>query len=499
MAGYGLSKSKITAWRQCPKRLWLQTHRPELLEVSEQTQQIFQVGNEIGAIAQQLCPDGILIEDNDNLSAALAATKIMMAAHPDSPIFEATFQQDGLLVRADVMLPTLKGYRMTEVKSTASVKPYHVEDCAVQVWVLRQNKVKLASVELAHIDTSFVYQGGGDYHGLLKSVPLDEMIEPLLEQVPEWVTGARSTLSGDEPCIEPGQQCDSPFECEYLSYCTSDMDLSDEPDYPLDVLYRLNSKTKEKLRAEGYQDACDVPAQYLNATQLWIQKASKSGKPSLKAAAAKQAMAALAYPRYYIDFETIALAIPRWVGTRPYSTQVTFQWSCHVEDKPGMLRHEMFLDVSGDDPRRGFAESLVKAVGDRGSVLVYNAQFEKGRITELAQRFPDLAPALLKINERVVDLLPIARATYYHPEMKGSWSIKAVLPTIAPDLGYDQLEVGNGGHAQTAYREIIDPFTPEDRKTELAQALSDYCELDTMAMVRIVWFFEGRKVPKEKK
>jgi hypothetical protein len=498
MAGYGLSKSKITAWRQCPKRLWLQTHCPELLEVSEQTQQIFQVGNEVGEIAQQLCPNGILIENNDNLSAALAATKTMLAAHPDRPIFEATFQQDGMLVRADVMLPTRKGYRMTEVKSTADVKPYHVEDCAVQAWVLRQNKVKLASIELAHVDTSFVYQGDGNYHGLLKFVRLDEEIEAMQKQVPEWIAGARSTLSGDEPCIEPGQQCDSPFECQYKSYCTRDIDLAFEPEYPLDVLYRMSSKTKDELRENGYLDARKVPTHYLNATQLWIQIVSKSGKPSLRAAAAKQAMAKVAYPRYYIDFETITLAIPRWAGTRPYTTQVPFQWSCHIEEKPGLLRHEMFLDVTGNDPRRGFAESLVKVLGNRGSVLVYHAQFEKGRIAEMAERFPDLGSALLKINERVVDLLPIARETYYHPKMQGSWSIKAVLPTIAPDLGYDEMEVGNGKAAQTAYSEIIATCTPEDRKAELTQALSDYCELDTMAMVRLAWFLEGRKVVKGK-
>lgn len=497
MAGHGLSKSRITAWRQCPKRLWLQIYRPKLLEESDQVKRAYQIGNEIGEIAQRLCPDGILIEDQDNLSAAIVATKSALEAHPNRPIFEATFQHDGLLVRADVLLPTLKGYRMTEVKSSTTVKPYHVDDCAVQAWVLKQNNIRLATVELAHVDTSFVYQGDGNYHGLFKSARLDSEVKELLAQVPLWVSGARSTLAGGEPCIEPGAQCDDPFECPFKAHCMKNMDIPEEPEYPLDVLYRMSSKQKDELRALGHHDARHVPAHYLNEKQTMIQRASKTGKSKFDKRAAKQEMAALPYPRYYLDFETVSPIVPRWEGTSPFSPHVPFQWSCHIEYAPGQLRHEMFLDVSGDDPRQGCAESLINALANEGPVLVYSAQFEKGRIAELAQRFPDLAPALLSINDRVVDLLPMARQHYYHPAMKGSWSIKAVLPTIASDLRYDELEVGDGGDAQNAYSEIVDLETTKKRKHQLTEGLREYCALDTLAMVRLAWFFEGNTHSRE--
>ena len=491
MAGHGLSKSRITAWRQCPKRLWLQIHRRELLKESDQVKRLYQIGNEVGEIAQQLCPDGILIEDQKNLSAAIAATKAALDAYPDRPIFEATFQHEGLLVRADVLLPTRNGYRMTEVKSSTEVKPYHVDDCAVQAWVLKQNKVRLATVELAHIDKSFVYQGGGNYHGLFKSARLDSEVKELLVQVPLWVSGARSTLAGDEPCIEPGAQCDDPFKCPFKAHCMENMVVPKEQEYPLGVLSGMRESLKNELRALGHHDARHVPAEYLNDKQAMIQRASKSGKSNFDKRAAKQEMAALPYPRYYLDFETVSPIVPRWEGTSPSSPQVPFQWSCHIENAPGQLHHEMFLDVSGDDPRRGCADSLINALANEGPVLVYSAQFEKGRIAELAQRFPELAPVLLSINERVVDLLPMARQHYYHPAMKGSWSIKAVLPTIAPDLGYDELEVGNGGDAQNAYSEIVHPEITEERKQQLTEGLREYCALDTLAMVRLAWFFEG--------
>lgn len=490
MAGHGLSKSRITAWRQCPKRLWLQIHRRELLEVSDQMERAFQIGHEIGEVAQRLCPDGILIGDDDNLTAAIEATRAAMAVHPDRPIFEATFQYDGLLVRADVLLPTPDGYRMTEVKSSTEVKPYHVEDCAVQAWVLKQNKIRLATVELAHIDTSFVYQGDGNYHGLLKSARLNAEVKKLLGLVPLWMSGARSTLAGDKPCIEPGAQCDAPFKCPFKTYCMRDMDMLEEPEYPLDILSGMRKNLKDELRELGCHDARHVPAHYLSEKQAMIQRVSQTGKAKFDKRAARQEMAALPYPRYYLDFETISFRIPRWVGTSPSSPHVPFQWSCHVEYAPGKLCHEMFLDVSGDDPRRRCAESLIKALAKDGPVLVFSS-FEKGRITELAQRLPDLAPALLSITDRIVDLLPMARRHYYHPAMKGSWSIKTILPTIAPDLGYDKLEVGDGGDAQNAYSEIIDFGTTKKRRQQLTEGLREYCALDTLAMVRLAWFFEG--------
>lgn len=490
MAGYGLSKSRIVAWKQCPKRLWLQIHRHDLLEVSDEAERGFQIGYEVGAVAQGLYLNGILIEDDSDLSAALLSTKAAIETHPGRPIFEATFQHDGLLVRVDVMLPTANGYRMVEVKSSTSVKPYHIDDCAIQTWVLGQNGIALNAVELAHIDTSFIYQGEGNYSGLFQHENLDEVIHPLLELVPEWIHQARDTLSGDEPAIAPGAQCDDPFECPFKTYCNRNIVQPEEPQFSLDILYRMQGAAKEALREKGYVDACLVPAEYLNETQQWIQRVSQSGVADLAPQAAL-ALQDLPYPRYYLDFETINLAVPRWANTSPYRTQVPFQWSCHIENSLGNLQHEMFLDVTGNDPRRACAEQIIAVLGNDGPVFVYFQSFEKGRIAELAQLFPDLSASLLAINERIVDLLPIAQANYYHPEMKGSWSIKAVLPTIAPDLDYTQLAVGNGGDAQEAYREIVHPDTPDARKLELTKGLREYCKLDTLAMVRLAWFLQG--------
>ncbi|MEC5213103.1 hypothetical protein RCH06_001648 [Polaromonas sp. CG_9.5] len=493
MAGHGLSKSRLVAWKQCPKRLWLQIHRRNLIEVSGAVERGFQIGYEVGEVAQRLFPEGLLIGDDDDLSAALVATQAALAAHPEKPLFEATFQHDGVLVRADLLLPTPGGYRLVEVKASASVKPYHLADCAVQAWVLRQNGMALAAIELAHIDTAFVYQGNGNYHGLFHHAPLGVEVSSLMTQVPGWIQAARTTLAGDEPDIAPGAHCDDPFECPFKAHCNRAVVQPARPTYSLDVFTRMRASTKANLRSLGFEDACDVPEVHLHALQRRIQRVSQTGVAELTQEAA-QTLAELPYPRYYLDFETINLAVPRWPSTSPYRTQVPFQWSCHTELASGQLDHAMFLDTSGNDPRRECAQSLVAALGSEGPVFVYSEGFEKGRINELAALFPDLAPALDAINPRIVDLLPLTRTSYCHPALRGSWSLKAVLPTIAPDLDYNGLLVGNGGDAQDAYREILHPETPVARKQALAEGLRDYCTLDTLGLVRLAWFLEGRQV-----
>ena len=491
---HGLSKSRLLLHRQCPKRLWLKVHRPELEEVDDGNQARFATGTYVGEVAQQLYPDGVLI-DGDDLRQATIDTQAILAGE-QRPIFEATFQADGLLIRADLLLPgplpqtgegAIAGYRMVEVKSSTSVKDYYLTDAAIQSWVAEQAKLPLISVEIAHIDNSFVYPGGGDYQGLFNYADISEQISEMKAEVPTWIIAARETLSGDEPCIAPGAQCDKPFACPFFAYCSPSVENKDA--FPPEVL-PYGGTLAATLRAEGYTDLRDVPEERMESwkhQRVW--RVTKSGEAELNPEAGKT-IAALPYPRYYVDFETINPAVPVWAGTRPYM-QVPFQWSCHIETAKGVMTHCAFLADGQSDPRRPFAESLITAVGIDGPVFVYNAPFERSRMQELADYYPDLAPSLQAAIVRIVDLLPLAREHYYHPEMRGSWSIKAVLPTIAPDLAYDNLEVANGGMAQEAFAEIMQPGTLPERRQQLHNALLLYCERDTLAMVRIAHYFEG--------
>ena len=481
-----LSKSKILLHKQCPKRLWLKVHKPELAEVDPAAEARFRDGNQVGEVARRLYPGGDFI-DTLNRKEALTRTAMALEAG-NKPIFEAAFLHNDVLIRADLLVPEKSGYRLVEVKSSTSVKDYHLEDITIQTWVMQQSGLEPSRCMIAHIDNSFVYPGGGQYQGLLKEEPVDLKIRDIIGEVPSWIDAAQKTLEQDEaPDIAPGDQCSEPFACDFSKYCSPP---ETDVEFPVEIL-PYGKKMAEQLRAEGYRDLRDVPEDKLtNPKHIRVHRVTKSGQAELDQEAI-DAVRELPYPRYYLDFETIAFAVPIWAGTSPYK-QIPFQWSCHIESADGSLSHAEFLDISGDDPRRAFAESLLETLGNVGPIIVYNAPFEGSRMKELAEAFPDLAPALLAAVESLFDLLPLARNHYYHPAMKGSWSIKAVLPTIAPELDYSNLAVAHGGMAQDAYLDLIGNELSVVENAKLKDNLLAYCEQDTLAMVKVLENFRGK-------
>jgi hypothetical protein len=257
-----------------------------------------------------------------------------------------------------------------------------------------------------------------------------------------------------------------------------------------------------KLISDGHERLSDVPEGMLTGKDALlyrrIRAAHIQGKAILEPHAGEY-LRGLPYPRYYFDFEAIDLAVPIWADTRPFQ-QVPFQWSCHIEDAPGSFRHAEFLDTSGADPSRACAESLIATLGDNAGspIFVYYKTYEDSRLRELADRFPDLREALYSIRNRLVDLLPLTRGSYYHPGMEGSFSIKKVLPTMS-SLSYDTLDgVQDGEQAQIAYLDAaIEKHTADGRRIALREQLLTYCRQDTWAMVLIGYHLMGETPPED--
>jgi hypothetical protein len=488
-----LSKSKIIAFRQCPKRLWLEIHKPELRDDSA-SEAAFAIGNEVGEIARQVFDpkgSGDFIDINDLGHSEAIARSAMLLERGDGPIFEAGISASGALAYADVMLPDRSDdglrWRMIEVKSSTGVRDYQLDDIAVQSFIAKESGVPLASVSIAHINNSFIYPGGGDYAGLFETVDLTEETLCRHEEVRDWLSCAHEIAShAEEPPVETGGHCGSPFACPYSGYCNRDKTF---PDYPLGSLPRLHANRRSAIEAAGVEDLREAPDELLNAIQQRVKECSASGIPYFDAEGAASELADYGYPAYFLDFETISFAVPRWEGTRPYQ-QLPFQFSLHVVQADGSMEHAGFLDLTGNDPSQPCAAELIRLSGGNGPVFAYNAGFEAGVIRRLAERFPEHAAGFLAITDRIVDLLPIARRHYYHPSQHGSWSLKAVLPAAVPDLSYSDLDgVQDGMMAQQAYMEAL-TANPE-RKEQLRQQLHEYCKLDTMAMVRLWQVFRS--------
>lgn len=487
-----LSKSRIMSALQCRKRLYFEVHHPELREISAATQAAFDTGHRVGDVAQQIYGQGrgILIEYGPGLAKALRDTESLMSAGVDEPIFEATFSHGGVLVRLDVLIPEGPNpqgpaWRIVEVKASTKVKDEHVADCAIQAWVFQGLGYDLGELALAHVDKSYEYPGGEDFTGLLVEEDLTAEIADLQDSVPAWIELAKEAASGEMPEVPVGQHCTTPYLCPFFDQCWPT-----ETTYPVQGLGGSKEKLGQLVTA-GYKDIRDVPVTVLdgNETQPRIHRVTVAGQAERLEGAAIFVQE-LPLPRYYLDFETIMPAVPIWPGTHPYET-FAFQWSCHIEEPDGSLRHEEYLDLSGDPPMRPMAESLIEVLGSAGPILMYT-NYEARVVRSLAERLPELAPELEAILGRLVDLHPVVKTNYYHPNMLGSWSLKAVLPTIAPDIDYSALEeIQEGTAASNAYLEAISPDTSAERREQLRARLLEYCRLDTEAMVRVVRFLEG--------
>jgi hypothetical protein len=479
---YRLSKSKLLSALQCPKRLYLEIHQPDLAQVDGSLQARFDAGHAVGETACSLFPGGHLVEYQDDLAVALRETEVVLAGTDDTILFEPAFQHGGILVRVDILIRRNGRLRFLEVKSSTRVHEHQMKDAAIQAWVMDGAGYAVEQASILHIDSGFIYAGNGNYQGLFVEVDVTAAIEAHKSNVPELMLRSQEVLAGPPPEIAVGKQCTDPFVCPFLAYCDRDA-----PEFPLSI-FSSQWRVRDRLLAQGYRDVREVPLEIIESPKLQrIWRSTTSGQPELGPAVAK-IIHDLGLPRYYLDFETIQFAVPIWAGTSPYE-QLPFQWSCHLQAKDGAITHSEFLDVSGGAPARPFAESLIAAMGTEGAIVVYSG-FEGGILRALAARYPDLSAPLASINGRLCDLLSIARQHYYHPAMKGSWSIKSVLPTVAPELDYANLgEVADGGAAQTAYLEILSPQTSMERRADLIEALRVYCQRDTLAMIRLAQFF----------
>jgi hypothetical protein len=485
----GLSKSRITAYEQCPKRLWLSVHSPELGNFESSSNARLASGNDVGAIACELHPDGVMVAAEPNLATALATTSKLIAEGHPGPIFEATFQYEGVLIRADIIWRDGKGqWNLAEVKSTTVPKEYHTGDLATQVWVMEEAGISLSAAAIRHLDRNFVLEREGDYTGLFQDADMLEVVRPLVAQRPQLAAAARATLAGSEPARETGTHCTAPFTCEFLNHCARLA--PPEPEWPVTIL--PNGAGRPFLDA-GITNLLDLDEGILPERLARIVRATRTGVPDHDVEGARRAIAEWTHPRAWLDFETIAFAVPRWIGTRPYE-QVPFQFSVHIEEADGTTSHKDFLSLDGADPRRSCAEALIRAIPEEATIIAYNAPFEKRVLRDLASLFPDLTAALLDMVERTVDLLPITKTHWYHPDQRGSWSIKAVLPTMTR-LDYSGMVIKDGTAAQEAYLEAIRPGTTDERRSLLAEALKAYCKLDTWAMVTMARALSAQEMP----
>ena len=479
-----LSKSRYISGTQCHLRLWYDTRWRDLATApGEALQAVFETGHEVGEAACGRFPGGHLVaHDHRHVPQALEETHQVIEAGVAPAVFEAAFEHERVLVRADVIerLPG-GGWRLVEVKSTTRLKDVFLPDLAVQLWVLRGAGLDVREAAVLTLDRSYVYDGARlDLDALFTMHPLFDEVVALLDTVGEQVrTMQRMLAEPAAPDIGPGAHCFTPYLCPYHEHCTRDMVA---PEHGIDELPRLAASRRARLEDAGVEEIRDIPEEFpLTRLQRLVRRAVRQGRGVVHGDIGR-ALAGIASPVRHLDFETFAPAIPRFAGTRPYD-QIPFLFSVHTERDGGPPEHADYLHEGEGDPRPAVADRLIAAAGREGTICTYSG-YERRMLRDLATALPDRALALRAIQRRLFDLHPVVLNGYYHPDFRGSFSIKNVLPVLVPGMGYGDLEVAEGQIAAVRYARAL-ASDSRDERLRIFGDLRAYCARDTLAMVEL--------------
>ncbi len=477
-----LSKSRFLSGLQCHLRLWHECFERQLATPPDlATQALFDTGHEVGRLAQQRYPGGALVKwSHLHAKEAVAETKRLVGDWDVPAIYEGAFEHGGVLIRADILKREDEGFSLIEVKASTRVKEVHLADVAVQLWVLRGAGLDVRRAGVLLLNNGYIYDGEFlDVDQLFQLHDLTEEVEAMLEQVEGQVQVFHELLSGRRPQIAPGPHCFKPYECPFYAHCTRDVVVAK---YPVGQLPRLNQKRLAELEAAGISDVREVPEDFpLSPMQAMARQCVLLGEDRIHGDLAA-ALSTVAYPVHHLDFETVGPAIPRYAGTHPYDW-VAFQFSLHTQYEDGTVSHAEYLHTDESDPREPLAKALLEALGEKGSICVYT-DYERKVIRRLADGLPELAPKLESLLDRIWDLYPVVKNNYYHPEFRGSFSIKKVLPAVVPEMSYEDLEISEGGMASISYEQALRSDDWVEREN-IFRALREYCAQDTLAMVEL--------------
>jgi hypothetical protein len=469
-----LSKSRFVAGWQCHKLLWLKVHEPLApeLQVDVVLQDRFDQGQEVGRIARERFPGGVLIDLEHNDPARVPATMQALAAGAPA-VFEATFIEGRVFAAIDVLERTAEGFTLIEVKSSTKVKDEHIPDVAIQTWVARRAGIDVRRVELMHLNTNFRHPDRGD---LFERTDVTAEVEALLPRVPGMVEEQLAMLEGPQPEVPVGTQCWMIERgCPFFERC-----------FPTDqhhvwTLYRAYTTQKWALVQQGIRRVLDLPANYRLSEIQRRQRRSLETDQMIVEPGLRTALEAFDGRLGFLDFETIGRAVPVWGDVGPWR-QVVVQFSYHEQQADGSYSHAAYLAEGPGDPREELAIQLLEATRPADRIVMYSS-FERTRIRELGEWLPHLAPELKALEDKLVDLLPVIQQNVYHPRFAGSFSIKEVLNPLVPDLTYNDLAIVDGQVASVEIARLLFVAHLVKDRDQLRQDLLAYCERDTWAMV----------------
>ena len=481
-----LSKSTFIRGLQCEKSLYLYKHHYRLKDPTPSSlQAVFDQGTNIGILAQQLFPDGADASPENHFKMVESVGKTLdFIKKGENIIYEATFLYNDILAALDILVKDEEGWKAYEVKSSTKVSDTYIKDAAIQYYTITNSGIDLKDISIVHINNQYTKDGELDIHELFTIESVYDQVLEFIPRIPNEVSRLKSVIENPEvPQKDIGPHCSDPYDCDFIGTCWKHI-----PEYSVFNISRLNKDRKFELYNQGVitLDQVDLDQTDLSPNQVLQVQSEINGTTHIEKNELRNFIKGLSYPLYFLDFETIGPAVPAYDGSRPYQ-QLVFQYSLHVQENPtSSIEHREYLAEPTEDPRIGFIEQLIQDCGTSGDILVYNIGFERGKLNDLKELFPGYSNELGGIIDRLKDLMiPFQQRWYYTPQMRGSYSIKAVLPALVPGLSYNDLEIKEGGSASNTFLSMVNG-TFEGDLQETRKQLLEYCKMDTFAMVKIL-------------
>lgn len=481
-----LSKSTYIRGTQCKKSLYLNKYHKELRDpIDDSTQAVFDSGHQVGELAQGLFPGGEDTRFYDDLDVPRAVFQTQQLINSGvNVIYEGAFMYEDCLSVIDILVNNGRGWNAYEVKSSTKVKKAHITDVSYQYHIMTKTGLELDDISLVYVNNKYIRNGELDLSELFIIKSLKEKALENQELIDEFVEDLKNTLRMDAvPEMGIGKHCTKPYKCDFHTNCWKDI-----PDGSVFELIGFQMNKKMELYERGIIKISDIPEDIeLNVLQQIQVRSLKDNKPYVNKESISEFLSGLNYPLYFMDFETINPAIPIYDNTSPYR-QIPFQYSLHLLNNRGDEPvHFEYLAENARDCRYDFVRSLIDDIKGTGNIIVYNKPFERKRLEELSVEFPQYKKEILAVINRLKDLMkPFKERSYYHHDMEGYYGLKTVLPSLIPELSYQNLSISNGGLAQISFLKLNDDGLSGEEKKKIREDLLEYCKLDTFALVKIL-------------